>query len=46
MNFCDLNDNELWLVIRLYFFALTPILLSIYYWKQKKVSTPTALTLF
>ena len=46
MNFCDLNDNELWLVIRLYFFALAPILLSLYYWRQKKVSPSTALTLF
>ena len=46
MNFCDLNDNDLWLVIRLYFLALTPILLSVYYWKKKQVSTPIPLTLF
>ena len=45
MNFCDLNDNELWLVIRLYFFAITPVLLSLYYWKKKKISISTALTL-
>lgn len=45
MNFCDLSNDELWLVIRLYFFALAPILLSFYYLKQKNISTATAFTL-
>ena len=45
MNLCNLSGNELWLVVRLYFFALTPIFLFLYYWKQKKVSIGTALTL-
>ena len=43
--FCDLNDIEHWLVIRLYIAACLPIILSIYYIIKKKVSYSVALTL-
>ena len=45
LNFCDLNNFEYWLVIRLYFAATLPVLLAIYYLINKKVSYSTAYTL-
>ena len=45
LNFCDLNNFEYWLVIRLYFAATLPILLATYYLINKKVSYSTAYTL-
>ena len=45
LNFCDLNNFEYWLVIRLYFAATLPVLLAIYYLINKKVSFSTAYTL-
>ena len=45
LNFCDLNNFEYWLVIRLYFAATLPIFLAIYYFINKKVSYSTAYTL-
>jgi len=45
LNFCDLNNFEYWLVIRLYFAATLPILLAIYYLINKKVCYSTAYTL-
>jgi len=45
MNLCNLSSDELWIATRLYFFAISPICLSIYYLKNKKVSISIALTL-
>ena len=45
LKFCDLNEMELWLVIRLYIAAILPIILSIYYIIKNKVSYHVALTL-
>ncbi|MBT4709738.1 MAG: hypothetical protein HOB81_05680 [Flavobacteriaceae bacterium] len=45
LNFCDLNNFEYWLVIRLYFAATLPILLATHYLINKKVSYSTAYTL-
>ena len=42
---CNLNNEELWLIIRLYFFALTPIVLALYYFKKNKININTAITL-
>ena len=42
---CNLNNEELWLIIRLYFFALTPIVLALYYLKKNKININTAITL-
>ncbi len=45
MNFCELKDEEIWLVTRLYFFVFASALVSIYYFK-KKSKKATSLTLF
>ena len=42
---CNLNNEELWLIIRLYFFALTPIVLALYYLKKNKININTVITL-
>ena len=38
VNFCDLNDSELWLVVRLYIAALMPVILTLYYIFYKTAS--------
>ena len=43
--FCDLNELEHWLVMRLYIAASLPIILLIYYTIKNKVSYSVAMTL-
>ena len=45
VSFCDLNDSELWLVVRLYIAALIPVILTLYYIFYKKVSYSDSRTL-
>ena len=42
---CNLNGEELWLAVRLYFFALAPIVIAFYHLTKRKVSISIALTL-
>ncbi|MAU64026.1 MAG: hypothetical protein CMC38_06785 [Flavobacteriaceae bacterium] len=45
LNFCNLNNFEYWLVIRLYFAAIFPIFLTIYYFFRGNISYSKAYTL-
>ena len=38
LNYCNLNNVELWLVARIYIAAILPVLLSIYFYLTKQVS--------
>ena len=42
---CNLNGEELWLVARLYFFAISPVILGLYLLKTKNIDYRTAITL-
>lgn len=42
---CELTSDELWLVVRLYVFALSPVFLGLYYLIKKKISLSTAVIL-
>ena len=42
---CNLNGEELWLVVRLYFFAISPVILGLYLLKTKNIDYRTAITL-
>ena len=42
---CELTSDELWLVVRLYIFALSPVFLGLYYLIKKKISFNTAVIL-
>lgn len=42
---CELSSDELWLVIRLYAFALSPVFLGLYYLITKNISYNTAVIL-
>lgn len=42
---CELTSEELWLVVRLYAFALSPVFLGLYYLIKKNISYNTALIL-
>ena len=41
-SFCNLNNFELWLVVRLYLAALIPLILAIYFIAKNKVSYSTS----
>lgn len=45
LNFCELNNFELWLVIRIYFVASVPIILMLYSLWTKKISLSVLYTL-
>ena len=38
---CELTSEELWLVVRLYAFALSPVFLGLYYLIKKNISYNT-----
>ena len=42
---CELSSDELWLVIRLYAFALSPVFLGLYYLITQNISYNTAVIL-
>ncbi len=42
---CNLNGEELWLVVRLYFFAISPVILGLYLLKTNNIDYRTAITL-
>ena len=42
---CELTSDELWLVLRLYAFALSPVVLGLYYLIKKNISYNTAIIL-
>ena len=45
LNFCELNNFELWLVIRIYFVASVPIILMLYSLWTRKISLSVLYTL-
>ena len=42
---CELTSDELWLVLRLYAFALSPVVLGLYYLIKKNISYNTVIIL-
>jgi len=43
---CELTNDELWLVVRLYAFALSPVILGLYYLIKKNIRYNTSIILF
>ena len=42
---CELTNDELWLVVRLYAFALSPVILGLYYLIKKNIRLNTSIIL-
>ena len=42
---CELTNDELWLVVRLYAFALSPVVLGLYYLIKKNIRYNTSIIL-
>ena len=42
---CELTNDELWLVVRLYTFAFSPVILGLYYLIKKNIRLNTSITL-